>query len=392
MTTAIVGAYQVDVTGTPVALLPLAGMQLAEHQARRAAACGAHRVFLLVDAPSAALADLVGKLRHDDIAASMIDSLATAADQIGLEEAVLVIADGCLAEPALLEAVTSGPAPIVAVVADLPAHARYERIDATTRWAGIALIEGATLAETAAMLGAWDPVSTLLRRVLQQDAPRIEAGQPPLLAQGAQDLVGAERAMLVTSRAGQADWITHYLFNPIGDRALPVLLVRGTEARALMAASAGLALLAGMTALPGLRWPALVALLVVGPVAAAGERLARMQGRDVAGSRNFSWARRIGRAVAAAGLGWSLTTASGQWGWLLVAAVLITALTALAGERAGYVPRWYANPRTLPWELLPFALASQWEAGLAVLTLHACASFAGALAARRRDQRASTPT
>ena len=56
---------------------------------------------------------------------------------------------------------------------DVRVDERYERIDADSRWAGLALLDGALLQRTAAMLRDWDLQSTLLRRAVQAGARQL---------------------------------------------------------------------------------------------------------------------------------------------------------------------------------------------------------------------------
>ena len=383
MALTLIGAYQTTDPNGPAALLPLAGMPLVEHQARRAAAAGATPILLLVETPSPELAAIVERLEQDGIAAELTDTIAAAVR--GRD--VLLLANGCLPDPRVIAAELAGPAPSLAIIADASGLDRYERIDAAARWAGVALLSSAIVAETAAMLEGWDPVSTLLRRAVQAEAARIDAGAPPLLAASAGELIGAERAMIVTSRVRHDDWIGLHLFTPIENLLLPLLLERQVAPAALTAGSAVLALLAGLAAVLGLRWPVLLALLLTGPLATVAVRLARMQSRPVGSLSAWSIARLTGGALALIGLGWGLTTDTGQWGWLLVAGIVIAALGGLAIERPASSPGWYASARTLAWEMLPFALLGRWGLGLAALALHATFSLGAALIARRADQR-----
>lgn len=381
----LIGAYQCGDDDRPLALLPLAGMPLAEHQARRAAAAGAAPIYLLVEAVTPEFAGIVGRLQADGIAAELSETIASAAGT----KKVLLIADGCLPEPGLLAAVLAHPAPNVATITDGPGRTRYERIDARARWAGAALLTPAIVSE--AMPDGWDPVSTLLRRAEEEGAGRVDAGAPPLMAERSEDLVDTERGLIAASRIGHDDWIARGLFTTIEDHALPWLLRREIEPTLLASGAAVLSVLAGLAALLlGLRWPALIALLLVGPAATAADRLAGVQSRPISSARFVGIARRGGGALALLGLGVSLTSETGQWGWLLVAGVVIAALSGLAVERPMPPPRWYATASTLAWVMLPFAAVGRWGLGLAALALHASLSFAAALVARRDAQRDSS--
>ena len=78
-------------------------------------------------------------------------------------------------------------------------HQAYERIDAGSRWAGVAMADARLLGSTAAMLGDWDLQSTLLRRAIQEGAPRIPAadgGGEPLLVENAEQLADFQRVLI----------------------------------------------------------------------------------------------------------------------------------------------------------------------------------------------------
>src|SRR6185437_3337185 len=93
--------------------------------------------------------------------------------------------------------------PAIVTVPDDEEHQQFERIDAASRWSGVALADAQTLGATAAMLGDWDLQSTLLRRMLQWGARLlpIEEGQAePVLAVREEDLSALERQLIVASR------------------------------------------------------------------------------------------------------------------------------------------------------------------------------------------------
>jgi len=64
--TALIGAYEPGPgPGGLRSLLPLAGMSVVEHQARRAIEAGAARVLLLIDEAPSELSEAIARLRHD---------------------------------------------------------------------------------------------------------------------------------------------------------------------------------------------------------------------------------------------------------------------------------------------------------------------------------------
>src|SRR3546814_9073084 len=56
----------------------------------------------------------------------------------------------------------------------------FERIDATARWAGLALLPGTMVREVSRRFGDWDLQSTLLRTAVQSGAARMPWDDVPL--------------------------------------------------------------------------------------------------------------------------------------------------------------------------------------------------------------------
>jgi len=387
MTVAIIGAYQFDEAGRRLATLPMAGMALVERQARCAAMIGAHPIYLLGEGDDPALAEIVGRLVRDGIDVHAIDGLPAAADAIALDTPVLLIADGSLADADLLARLCDAHVPALAVVADGDGRENYERIDATARWAGAALIDGKRVGDTAAMLGSWDPVSTLLRRAVQEEATRVDVGQvPPMLAREAGDAEAAEDILYEATARSPRDWIERFVLLPLEGQALPQLLSRqiGTDGPADAASIA--AIFGSILALGGWRWPALIALLLVAPLTGMAERLERLHARPIKRARAHRLVLLIGSLVAACGLALQLALATHQWGWLLLAGVLVASLVLLDEERGEAPPPWLPRTITLPWPMLLFALMGRWGTGLAALTLWSAASYVAMRVRRWRTQ------
>jgi hypothetical protein len=386
--TALIGAYEPGLAGLR-ALMPLAGATLVEQQARRAVAAGATHVLLLVEEVPPDLVDAVQRLRHDGVTIGMAEGIDAAADALS-DQNVLLIADACLPDPDLLRALAELPVPSVATLADLPDHSRHERIDASTRWAGVALIDGRRVAETATMLGSWDPVSTLLRRAVQEGAMRLGTDEtPPMLLVDPATLASAEAAIVAAARRPAGNWIARSVFGPAEELALPLLLGRRIEAVWLALLAASLSLLGGALAWAGWRWPALVSLLAAGPIAAGATRLARVQARPIIYGWLFDAARLGGAAIAAVGLADSLVRISGQWGWWLTGAVLLGGMVTLDAAcriRKRSCPLWLASVDACAWTMLPFAIFGRWGIGLGALAAYACLSFAWVMAKMVREE------
>src|SRR6187402_770885 len=135
--TALIGAYEPGQgPGGLRALAPLAGMSVIEHQARRAVEAGAGRVLLLIDEAPPELSEAIARLRQDGIQTGMAHGIDQAADALGPDEAVLLIAEACLPDVGLLRAIVGAHVPALATLPDIQEHGQFERIDAEQRWAG----------------------------------------------------------------------------------------------------------------------------------------------------------------------------------------------------------------------------------------------------------------
>ena len=387
--TALIGAYEPGPgPGGLRALLPLAGMSVVEHQARRAVEAGAARVLLLIDEGPGELLEAVARLRHDGIQTGMAHGIDQAADALAQDEAVLLIAEACLPEVGLLRAICAAHVPVLGVLPDTADHGQFERIDADQRWAGVALLDGHRIAETAAMIGAWDPVSTLLRRAVQEDAGRIDAVKAPILTTDSIALAAAEQAILANARKPADDLIGRVLFAPTEELAMPLLLARKTEANVVAGIGALLAFVGGALSLTGWRWPPLIGLLLSGLAAAGAARLGRIRQRSRFQERIFGWVRLAGAGLGVVGLSRLLAQTSGQWGWWLIGGVLLAAMAGLWTERRltfTRPPIWLASVDTLIWAMLPFAAFGHWDWGLAAVAAYAAASFAWVEAIKLRD-------
>lgn len=373
------------------ATLPVAGRTLVEHQARQAIAAGARHVVLLVERIPAELVAAIDRLRRDAVAVEVARTMADAADRVHPDEAVLLIADGCLADQRSIERMTVASAPTVLVIEDRAGRERYERIDASHRWAGLIRMDGDSVRRTAAMLGDWDPQSTLLRRTVQAGAGRLPADPDPmpLLATSAAAMAGLDRILAAASRRDAPGWPAHFLFAPAEGPAAVALAQRAVDPALVAACGAGLAIIGSGAGLAGWVGTGLVLAMLSAPVASIAARIGRLR---LAPVRFARWLERIRLAGLAAGplalANW--LAIDGQWGWWALAALLLAAAGTVAHlRRVGPgLPRWTADADALAWVLAPFTLAGLWGEGLGAITAYAAVSAAEAL---RRIGRADGP-
>ncbi|HVU30919.1 MAG TPA: hypothetical protein VHE36_11025, partial [Sphingomicrobium sp.] len=165
---ALIGAYQEDDSGSLRALLPLAGRSLLEYQVRCAVAAGAAPIVIIVERVPQALQDVFERLRIDGLGVVPASDVGEALTRFEAGSMILLVGDGIAPPADLVAAIAEEPEPAIATVPDDELHSAFERIDAESRWAGVALVDARLLGSTAAMLGDWDLQSTLLRRALQE--------------------------------------------------------------------------------------------------------------------------------------------------------------------------------------------------------------------------------
>ncbi len=372
------------------AALPLAGATLLEHQVRRAVRAGALHIIILVERLPAPLIAAIDRLRRDGFRVDIARTVADAADRIHPDETVLIVADGCIAPAAAFERLAAAHAPALLALSDQPGLEDFERIDAHSRWAGLALIEGGRLQETAAQLGDWDFALTLLRRMLQAGAvilPAVaahgEGGDPehPVFAREAADLSALEQRIIDGSAGMRVGWPARYIFPLIERSAIAALARRQLDPWWIQLASVVLALLAFAPAAAGWFTTGLLLLVASGPVASIAQRLADVRVTRLRHEQRLREARLMIAAAALVVLGVRLGD-DGQWGWALLAVLVIGVMAALASEWR--TARRLDNRAPMPfmatgdgliWMFLPFAAGGLWGSGMVAAALYAITSF-----------------
>jgi hypothetical protein len=382
---ALIAAYhESEEPGRPLrATLPLAGRTLLERQARLAASAGARRIIVAVERIPPELLSAIDRLRAGGLAVAIARDAPEAAEAVDPGERLLLVADGCIADEAHVRRLAEASGLAVLAIPDAGLDDRYERIDAEWRWAGLAVIDGALLRETAPMLGDWDLQSTLLRRALQSGARRLPLrGEPAdaqlLLVERRADLGGVQQRILERVPTGRGDWVSRYLLAPLERAGTRLLMGSAVTPRALGIAAAVLTFAGAVAFAWNLLWLGLLFLLLATPLDGMIDRLARLRMQD---SGRDSWWSHLILAFAAAAL-LTLSFALGErgngWGCVALAAGIIAFLLALRFEIEGRQVDgqiFLAERKGMTWLFLPFAAAGFWVTGLAVLFAYAAGSF-----------------
>ena len=381
---ALIAAYHEadEPPGALRATLPLAGRTVVERQARLAAASGANPIIVLVERVPAGLLAAIDRVRAEGISVAIARSAAEAAEAVDPESSVLLIADGLVADEShVLRLIGVGGAALL-TLPDQGEDDRYERIDAESLWAGLALIEGSTLRKTAAMLGEWDLQSTLLRQAVQSGARQLalrgEAADDRLtIAESAGDLAEAEAVIVASATAPRGSWISRYVLAPLEYSLTRLLMPTSITAPWLYIAAVTLIGLGGLLFVKGWLAVGLAILLLSTPLEGTAERLSllRMEGRVPPDW--WSYTMPLIAALTLAALGWHLMDVRG-WGCMALVATTIIFLLALRFEISGQKVDghvWLAEPKGMIWILLPFAIGDAWTSALVALALYAAGSF-----------------
>ena len=378
---ALIGAYQEDDSGALRALLPLAGRTLVEYQVRCVAAAGAAPIVVIVERVPQALQDAFERLRLDSIGVFPVSDINEAISRFEAGSSILLVGDGIAPPVDLVVRMADQAETAVAVVPDDELHHAHERIDAGSRWAGVAMADANLLGSTAAMLGDWDLQSTLLRRAIQEGALRIQAadaGGEPLLAERADQLAGFQRVLIQASRGARTDFASRYVLAPVEDFATEQLME--TPVRPLWLVWSALVLTLGGAFCFTRGWlgAGLVLLVLSTPLDLIGGRLASLRLKPLPAkmlSRLALWPA-AGIALLAIGL-WEMRHGTG-WGAMVTAAAACGFAEAFRIEKASMPPggeQWLFSRRNAILLAIPFALGGVWTAYLLGLLAHAAISF-----------------
>ena len=378
---ALIAAYSEDDSGSLRALLPIAGRTLLEYQVRCAAAAGAAPIVVIVERIPIALNEVLQKLQQDGLPVVTVSDGVEAASRFQAGELILMVADGLAPPPELLAAIAEEEEPTIVTVPDDSGHQKFERIDAVSRWAGVALVDSATVGATASMLGDWDLQSTLLRRSLQGGARLVPVAAgvgDPLLAETSGDLADLERHLIVASRGSRRDWASRYVLPLVEELATEKLIETRVRPDNLLQAALLLSVGATVAFATGWLWTGLLLLVVTTPLPLIARRLAALRLKPMPSrslTRRLLWPA-AGAALIA--LGWWQAGHGSGWG-ALFAAVTAAALAEAARVESGKleIPGgiWLLSRRNAILAALPFAAFGAWTAYLLALAVYAGVSF-----------------
>ena len=377
---ALIGAYQEDDSGGLRALLPLSGQTLIEYQVRCAAAAGAAPVIVVVERVPQALQDAFERLRLDGVGVFPVSDVNEAVSRFEAGSMILLLGDGIAPPAGLVLEFTQEAEPAVGTVADDEEHAGFERIDAESRWAGLAVVDSRLLGSTAAMLGDWDLQSTLLRRAIQDGARRVrvtEATGEPLLADSAEALEGFQRKLVSQSRGVRTDWVSRFILPPLEEFATERLMETGVRPSWLIWAALALTLGGALCFSRGWLGAGLVLLLLSTPLDLVAGRLAALRLKPLAVPSPAKRALWPAAGLALLAIGWWEARHGTGWGALVSAAAGAAFAEAARIENAADAAGdpWLFSRRSAIVAAVPFAIAGAWTSYLIAIAVYAALSF-----------------
>jgi hypothetical protein len=241
--------------GALPATFPITGQSLLEYDVRHARALGAGHIVVLADRLPSSMMQAVERLNAAGVKIEIVRDARTAAEAIHPEEDLLLIAGNVLATPAQLAVLAARETPCLVTIADAHETLGFERIDAKTRWVGLARLDGAILRETASLLGDWQLSSTLLRVAVQRGVARIDPISPESVMR-LTSLEDARRGNALVAKGlaqgGNEDWLERLLLQPVVAKLTGVVFNRNMPSGWLSALA--LALLVGAIGLAAMGW------------------------------------------------------------------------------------------------------------------------------------------
>jgi hypothetical protein len=362
------------------AMLPIVGQTLLEYQVRLARECGGGHIVVLVEHLLAAMIAVFDRLRNDGIDVDVARDARDAADRIHPDEQVLLFTSGLVPGRTLIENLVSKTEPTLVTLPDQSDHIIFERIDATERWTGLALLSGQTIRETAAMLGDWSIGSTLMRNALQSGAARWRLEKPDginIISSGAQ--AAAMSAKLVQdSRSVDQSQFDDLIADPLAKLLVPFLL-RWSVPIDLVAVMP-LVLVGAALLLAMIGWFAtgFVLLCLAAFIQLAAALLLNVAVRVSPMTGLLKYAKPLTLGAMLLLLGWTVSAATGDWAALLLAGWAISLFLLRRADMAARI-RWLP---TIGSSASIMLLALLFSAPLSGLILLVCHGLAGQIADR----------
>jgi hypothetical protein len=366
-----------DAVGTPLVL----GRSLTELQIARVVSTGARHVVCLVRQVSTQILAVADNLRANGLTIDIVRTVADAADAIHPDERLFLVASQVLVSGKTLENLLASGAPSLLCVASEAGTAQFEIVDASMRWAGYALLNGATLRRVANMVGDWDVASTLLRQLVQENSHRVLLGHDQIAAallpiRDNADALQAGRKLLNEDGGEHNGLGNHWLGRPISRFLARLAGELGLKSKSIEIGATGTALVAAFLGLTGWLGIGLFLLLCAFFARGAAVRLATALG-EIDARPLLRAMIKTASVVVVSACAVTLASRTAQWGCLLLGGLLIGGQILVDHRRtlASRARRWLSDPLSGVAILALGIVSTVPVTGLLVASAHAIASY-----------------
>jgi hypothetical protein len=351
------------------------GVPLVEFQIRQAGAVGASHIVLMVGRLPQALLASIDRLRRKGLTIDVSRTVADTLDFVHPEDRVILVAPRVSISLDSMQDMASARTSLVLATGSTAGTARLDIIDSSRRWTGWAGFEGRLLREVGATVGDWDLSPTILRFLLQKRAIVTIDDRSIVLLDKTSDRQALE-ARLRDAADGSAEGIGGSLLTRpaalvmariAGEAGLRPEWIGWTGIGVAVASVAGA--LAGLIALPA-------ALMLLSHVLVRGGGIME-RAVSPGGGGNTMRPTVLASAIALVLLAfgiilWRLT---GQWGFIPLVAMLVSALALLRSPLVrARNPLALADAESSFAIVMLAALLGSPFWGLTLATVHAAAS------------------
>lgn len=366
-----------DAISSPLVL----GRSLTELQITRVVSTGARHVVCLVRQVSAQILAAADTLRANGLTIDIVRTIADAADAIHPDETLFLVASQVLVSGKTLDGLLETGVPSLLCVASETGTAQFEIIDATMRWTGYALLEGATLRRVADMVGDWDAASTLLRQLVQENARRVlldrdQVATTLLTIRDNADALQAGRKLLSDDAEERNGLGNYWLGRPVSRFLARLAGELGLKSKIIEYGAVGTAIVSALLGLTGWLGVGLFLLLATFFARGAAVRLATALG-DLGSRPILRTVIKTAAVVVVSACAVTLASRTGQWGCLLLGGLLIGTQMLVDQRRSpeSRARRWLCDPLSGVAILLSGIVTTAPVIGLFFATAHAVASY-----------------
>lgn len=361
-------------------LLTLGGQTLLERLAYQATRMGAGHIILCAGALPGGMVAALDRLKARGLDIALARSPREAADKLHPDENVLVYANVVFVQDDALALMVEANAPTMLTLPEPWGRDRFERIDATDNWAGVATLPASLIRETVAMLGEWAFAPTLIRRAVQQGVTRTplalrnEAETDEIAPIVQDDLSGTARAIARHADVVADGALERLAFMPVLRRFAAWVSLKPVSST--MMAALALLLMAATVGVAVVNQPIPAFALLI--AASATTLLTKLLGQTgvpepKAMTRLLDWRCLVLPAVLMSAAAYGFAGWKGQWATAIFALWLAVQMliTIHAARRGASLPLWRAGATGEALVLLVAYVAGWPMIGLGLLLLHA---------------------